>query len=346
MKKKLRRNITIGISVVAVALPASVYASLQPINLGQLNEQIPTDNGPMNEQIPVDLGSIGEESLSNNGQQNSYPLNSNAPSIQVTPTISVSGEIFRSINTGNIRGAINRILGILGQLGLLNPADESARVSTDPGNPYSNPQTPEQVYESQRHTDIVRSQIPQNLSQIVFGVRGQQALSQQARVVESAQKASKAGQQGVATTYQESVFQARQNVNSAKIVAVRAKKAQSSNVSQDVMKAIAAQNEDLAKIGSGNSTQLAHLGKAASYQSAQLSAANTQLAFLNDKTQSIEVLSASQNYQSAQINAAIERINHYQQLKDSLQQNANHQSSSLIYIPGLVPKGNVQGEAR
>lgn len=329
MKKKKLRSSIIVTSFALVVLPASVYASLQPINLGATGEQTPSN-----------LETIAEESLPVIGQKKGSSLTSREVLLQVPPIVSVSQEIFRSINTGNIEGAINRILGILGQLGLLNPASESERIRTNPENPYSNPQTPEEVYQWQRHSDIIRSEIGQKLSQVVFGVKGQQALLQQTQAVQQAWQISQTGQRGVAATYQQSAGQAQQNVSYAKRVEAQAKKAQSAKVSQRILQALAAQNEDLAKIGSGNSAQLAYLGKAASYQSAQLSVTNSQLTALNDKTQTLEVLSASQNYQAAQINAAIERQSYYQQTKDSLQQNAAYQSSSSIYIPGLVPKGD------
>lgn len=320
-KKKLRKTIIIGSIVAAVVLPASVYAALQPINLETTVE----------EQLPSTV------------QKSGSSLTSEEVLLQVPPIVSATKEIFRSISTGNIEGAIERFLGILGELGLLDPAYQSARVATNPENPYSNPRTPEEVYDLQRHTDIVRSEIPQKLSQIVFGPQGQQVLYQQTQAVFEAQQASLKGQQGVVETYQQSAQQAIENATYAENVRANATKAKSAIVSQDVLKAIAQQNEELAKIAAGNSAQLAHLGKAASFQSAQMSAANAQLVALNDKTQTLAVLGASQNYQMAQINAAIDRQSHYEQVKDSLQQNAAYQASNLIYIPGLVPKGNSGG---
>lgn len=361
-KTKLRRSMIIGSVIATLALPASVYAALQPLDfdlgnlnsgqtpfdLGTIDEQLPIDLdnidglGTINEELPIDLSNIDNLGLPVNGQQNGSTLTGSEVLLQVPPIISTTKDIFRSINTGNIEGAINRILGILGELGLVDPAYEATRVGTDPDNPYSDPQTPEEVYESQRHTDIARSEVTQKVSRIVFGPLGQKNLVQQEKALQQAQQASLKGQVGVAATYQQSTVQAQQNANSASIVAAQAQKAQSANVSQDVMKALAAQNEDLAKIGAGNSAQLAHLGKATSYQSAQLSATNSQLNALNDKTQTLEILSAAQNEQASQINAAIESQKHYQQLKDSLQMSSSYQSSSLIYIPGLVSTTEAQ----
>ena len=84
--------------------------------------------------------------------------------------------IWQKISSGNLEGAIE---GILGAIGLLNPAHESARISNgeDGDNPYSDPETPEEVYDLEQHTDIVRSEIPQRLSQVVFSPSGQEAMA-------------------------------------------------------------------------------------------------------------------------------------------------------------------------
>jgi hypothetical protein len=319
-KKTLRRSIIVASIVAAIALPATVFASLQPLDLN--------------------LETIGEEALPQSGPSHA----TQKALIRVPPLVSATRGIFHNISRGNAQGAINGILGILGQLGLIDPADEAVRVASNPSgdNPYSNPQTPEEVYELQRHVDIVRSEIGQKLSHVVFGPEGQEALSQQLQAVEEAQQVSLLGQQGVVNTYQQSAQQAQINTTYATNVEAKSRKAQSATVSQDVLKALAAQSEDVAKIGAGNSAQLAYLSKAASYQSAQLNAANTQLATLNDKAQVLQVFGASQNYQMAQINAAIQYQNHYQQLKDSLATSAAYQAANTIYIPGLVPKGVAQ----
>ncbi|MES1026197.1 hypothetical protein ABN584_25205 [Gloeocapsa sp. BRSZ] len=317
MKKKLRRAIVFGSILTATILPFSAFASLQPIN---------------KDILPI-LG-------------NNITLPENIQELlKIPPIIDATQELFRSINSGNIKDTIDRLSGILGELGLLDPAYESTRIGTEAANstnenPYLHPQTPEEVYELQRHVDVVRSEIPQKLSQSVFGMQAQQALARQNEILQKAQQASLQGQQGVAATAQASAQKAQQNMAYAQNVATQARQAQSLNISQEVLKAMAMQSEELAKISAGNSTQLAQLGQAASYQSAQLSAANVQLTALNERTQSLQVLGASQNYQMAQISAGIDRQNYYQETKDSLQQNAAYQASNLVYIPGFVSSGD------
>ncbi len=337
-QKKQTRRVVVGTILAALALPVSAYASLQPFNL------------PVDLPQPLDLpgGSGSNSGSSPQGSESSTTWDEAIP--HIPPIINASKGIFRNISKGQINGALDGIIGILGQLGILNPAAEAARVAADSvsggasssDKPYSNPQTPKEVYDLQRHVEVVRSEIPQNLSQIVFGPQGQQALDEQSKTIEEAQAASQAGQAGVAGAFQASAQQAQQNASYAANVVVEGDKAQSATASQEVLKGIAAQNKDLARINSGSSEQLAQLGKAASFQSAQLSAANAQLAGLNDKSQTLEILSASQNYQMAQIDSALDQQNDYEHRKDDIKLDAGYQSSSMIYIPGLIPKGGSQ----
>jgi hypothetical protein len=314
MKKKLPRNIVVCCLIGVFILPATVYASTQPI----------------------DWDAIYEETLSNSEGEDDL--------LKVPGIALKTEEIWRSISAGDTEGVIYGFFGLLGELGLFDPADISARLGDgtgEPGasegkNPYSNPKTPAQVYDLQRYTDLVRSEMSQKMSQTIFGTKGQQIRSEQAQSLQVAQSASLAAQQKTGEVSKQSSEQAAQNAESASKVGESASKAQSARASQDVLKAIAAQNADLANIGAGSSTQMAHLGEAASYQSAQLSAVNAGLNALNDKTQSLEALSAAQNYSLAQVDASLDHQIHYQQQKDSAQESFAHQSSTMVYIPGLV----------
>ncbi len=346
-KTKLPRILIAGSIVAVVALPASA-ASLVPtdVNPVTFGEQVfgstqPTNGSP-------NLVKVGEQALTSGQLSSGSLLTIGAGLLQVpAPIVSTSQTIFQDISSGNFDTTVNGIFGTLGQLGLIDPATQSEQVwseAINPGSqsPFGNPQDPQGVYDLQRYVDAVRGQIPQQLSQAVFGPQGQQALSQLNQAVQQAQQTSLSGQQGVNDTYQVTVQQAQQNATQAENVDVKAQQAQAATASQTILKAETDQIADLARIGAGNSAQLSNLGRAASYQSAQLSAVNNQLTALNERGQLLEVLGASQNYQQAQTNAALQDQTHYQQLKDSLQQNANYQSTSSIYIPGLMPKEPVQ----
>jgi hypothetical protein len=313
-KKKLPKNIVACCLIGVFILPASVYASTQPI----------------------DWDSIYEDVLSNSEGEDDL--------LKVPGIALKTSEIWRSINAGDTEGAIYGFFGLLGELGLFDPADISARLGDgtgEPGsqegkNPYSNPKTPAQVYDLQRYTDLVRSEMSQKMSQTIFGTTGQQIRSEQAQSLQIAQSASLTAQQKTGEASKLSKEQATKNAESASKVIAESRKAQSAKASQDVLKAIAAQNADLASIGAGSSEQMAQMADSASYQSAQLSAVNAGLSALNDKTQSLEALSASQNYQLSQVDATLDHQIHYQQQKDSAQQSLVHRSSTILYIPGLV----------
>lgn len=316
----------ISTSLALALIPVSALAETLPTN----NNSIDFENVPISEE-PTDSSRLetSEETLLEN------PV-----------LINTGEEIFRSISTGNYGGAISGLFGLLGELGLIDPADSAARAGSEsatPGsrdgqNPYSRPQTPTEVRELERYLRTVRTEIPQQLSQVVFGPKGQQALAEQNKVLEKTMTVSEQAKASSSEAYQKSEEQARQSSEAAKNVDAESQNAESAKASQDVLKAIASQNKDLANIGAANSSQLANLSKSSSNISTQLNATNNQLSVLNDRTQSIEVLSASQNYQTAQINAAIEQGNEYQQRKDTTEHNNAYESFNYIYLPGLIEK--------
>jgi len=246
--------------------------------------------------------------------------------------------IWQKISSGNLEGAI---AGILGAIGLLNPAHESARISNgeDGDNPYSDPETPEEVYDLEQHTDVVRAEIPQRLSQIVFSPSGQEAMANQSAQVQEIQQVSNQAQQAASGVLSESDQIAQTSTNHAEQIQSLGESAQSADASQDVLKALAAQNNDLAQIMAGNSSQLANLGEIATYQSVQLSGINGQLTALNETGQVTQVLLASQNYLLSQVDDALGQQKEYQQYKDSLKDGLNRNMTQMVYIPGLFGGG-------
>lgn len=331
--KKWRR--VAGISILAaMVIPVTAYASLQPIDLPIYDpNSLPpsSEEGVWTEQLPTGSGSASWEDIF----------------LPVPPIIDASRDIYETISVGNVRGTLDRLIGILGELGILNPADVAAQKGgqADPpgtpgGNsssdPFSNPKTPPEFYELQRNVDIMRSEITQGLSQVVFGPQGQQAIAEKTKAIQELQKASQAAQQGVAQSSAASAKLAQQSTSAAANVTAKGEQAQAATASQDVLKAVAAQNQDLAKIGESHSAQLSELGKAASYQSAQLSAANGQLSALNGTSQDLKVLSAAQNYELAQIDTAMDHRNHYEHLQDDVRMQAASQSAAVIHIPGFM----------
>ena len=242
--------------------------------------------------------------------------------------------IWPKISSGNLEGAIE---GILGAIGLLNPAHESVRISSgeDEDNPYANPETPEEVYDLEQHTDIVRTQIPQRLSQVVFSPSGQEAMAERNERVQEIQRVSNEAQQAASVVTIESKQIAQTSTNHGDNIQALGESAQSADASQDVLKALAAQNQDFAQIIAGNANQLANLGEIATYQSVQLSGINGQLTALNETGQVTQVLLASQNYLLSQVDDALGQQKDYQQYKDTLKNSLNRNMSQTVFIPGL-----------
>ncbi len=267
------------------------------------------------------------------GRPTQPTINSTDEQLQQVPIVyQQTREIYEDINQGDFVSAIR---GILGLLGLLNPATEAASVGTiRTEDPYSSPDTPEKVYETQRYRDNVRAVEPQKISQGVFGA-GQVLRTFQATQLDNAQEAAATGYQGTFEAYRTSARKAMKSSVSASNVETLSNKAQDATASQDVLKAIAAQNKDLSDIGANRSDQLSQLTKANYFQASQLLSANSQLSALNDKTQSIEMLGASQNYLSAQIKSSVNQGNYYSHRKDAARQNAARQAGTVVFIPGL-----------
>lgn len=349
LETKLCRSVIIGTILAAGTLPVSAATLISSdTNLVTLGGQAQPFNSAQPKSDSSNLIKIGEQALSFGQLSTKSLLTIGEDLLQVPAPIVNTGEtILKNISSGNFNGTLDTIFGALGQIGLINPDIESEQIwseAINPSsqNPYGNPQNPQGVYDLQRYIDAVGAQIPQQLSQAVFGQQGQQALSQLNQAIQQAQQTSLAGQQGANKTYQLTVQQAQQNAMQAENVDAEAQQAQTSSVSQQILKAVATQNSDLARIGAGNSAQLANLARAATYQSAQLSAVNSHLTALNERGQLLEVLGASQNYQQAQANAALQDQTHYQHLKDSLNQDSAYRTASVTYIPGLMPKGSAQ----
>lgn len=260
--------------------------------------------------------------------------NSDGEVIQELPVI-IEGvqSIWQKIRLGKLADAIQDILGLIE---LINSTKE-ATVTSDEDSSYDDPETPEEVYRQEKNVESNRAQIPQNLLGIVFSPQGQERLKNQQEQIVGIQQAVTEAQQEIYKESQLLADMAEIGVRDAGEIKVIGDKAQSEKASQDVLKALAAQNKYLSGIMAGNSEQLASLGQIEAYQSAQLNGINSQLGILNDKTEVLEVLIASQNHQMAQINAHSKEQKNYQHYKDSLEKGLNQKLSRMPFIPGLYP---------
>ena len=274
-------------------------------------------------------------------QNNPSPIDSFFQDIleTINPIIDQTKEVIASINGGSLEDAI---LTTLGSIGLLDPHEEANSVSASEQSPYSAPQSPEEVAIKAEAADAQQSQISDRLSQIVFGQKGQEALDEQNKVLGQTQEFSTLAQTATGEVYEVAKNIALDNYEYALEIEQQAAQAQAANASQDVLKALAAQNEYMAGINAGISEQLALLGEAQIYNSIQMNGLNTQLTIANQRQQNIETFLASQNSQLAEIDSNQELQIKQSIEKEALQRARNRQGMTRIFIPGLFENNTVQ----
>ena len=242
--------------------------------------------------------------------------------------------IYSQISSGDLDSAIR---GILGALGIINPAHQSQRASSseEEENPYANPETPEEVWELEQHTDILRSKMPQKLSQIVFSAKGQEKMARESEAIKAIEEASYQATQSAYSAQNQINELVVKNIDYVNGVENKASAAQGEKASQNVLKALAEQNRDISQIMKGNSEQLGYLAQIATNQSSQLSGLSTQLTALHKNDEILKVLMGSQNYLLSQVDDALGQQKDYQQYKDSLARGLDQNASRAIFIPGL-----------
>ncbi|MGB5635468.1 MAG: hypothetical protein WBM44_27895 [Waterburya sp.] len=272
---------------------------------------------------------------------NPNPLSSFLQDILATinPIIDQTKDVIENLNGGSLE---NAILSTLGSIGLIDPHEEAASVSTSNQSPYSNPQSPEEVAQKAEAADAAQSQISDRLSQIVFGKKGQEAIAEQNKVLVKTQETAAQAEAATGLVYEAARDIAVGNYQNAAIIQQQAEIAQSSNASQDVLKALAAQNKYIADINVGISEQLALLGSAQVYNGMQMKGLNTQLTIANQRQQNMETFLASGNSQLAEIDSNIEL-----QIKREIEREArerlrSQQGMTRIFIPGLFENDQSQ----
>ena len=257
----------------------------------------------------------------------------------INPIIDQTKEVIAEINGGSLESAI---LTTLGAVGLIDPQEEANSVFSSDKSPYSNPQSPEEVVLQADAADAQQSQISDRLSQIVFGQKGQEAINEQNKVIGQTQTNAVQAQTATGAVYQTAKDIAIDNYQYADKIADEAAKAQAANASQDVLKALAAQNQYMAEINSGVSEQLALLGEAQVYNSVQMSGLNEQLAISNQRQQNVETFLASGNSQLAEIDSNQELQIRQSIDKENQERLRSRQGITRIFIPGLFENDAAQ----
>ena len=265
---------------------------------------------------------------------NSRPAESFFPDILATiyPIIDQTKEVIAELNGGSLEGAI---LTTLGAIGLIDPQDEANSISTSDESPYSNRTSPEEVVEKADAADAIQSQISDRLSQIVFGQKGQSAIDEQNQVLEKTLQSAAIAQTATGEVYQVTKSIALDNYQYATESEQQAEFAQAANASQDVLKALAAQNEYIAQINAGMSEQISLLAEAQIYHSIQMNGLTNQLTISNQRQQNIETFLASQNSQLAEIDSNQELQIKQEIDKEAQERLRSRQGMTRIFIPGL-----------
>lgn len=260
----------------------------------------------------------------------------------INPIIDQTKEVIAEINGGSLESAI---LTTLGAVGLIDPQEEANSVFSSDKSPYSNPQSPEEVVLQADAADAQQSQISDRLSQIIFGQKGQEAINEQNKVIGQTQTNAVQAQTATVAVYQTAKDIAIDNYQYADKIADEAAKAQAANASQDVLKALAAQNQYMAEINSGVSEQLALLGEAQVYNSVQMSGLNEQLAISNQRQQNVETFLASGNSQLAEIDSNQELQIRQSIDKENQERLRSRQGITRIFIPGLFENDAAQNSS-
>lgn len=249
----------------------------------------------------------------------------------LSPILDDGKLIFAEVNSG-----LNSVVTtVLGEIGLANPQAEANSVGWTERSPHANPQTSSDVVRRAEAADTQKSQALEQLSQVIFSQEGQQTTNRQNVMLGQTQEDAAIAETSTAGTYADSIDLANRSAQSAARVARAGNVASSSRVTQDVMKAIAAQNNEIANINLGVSQQLTLIGEAQLYNATQMEGLNTQLTIANQRSQNVQTFLAAQNSQLAEIDSNQELAMKREIERENQARTRDRQGMTRIFIPGL-----------
>ena len=261
---------------------------------------------------------------------------------EINPIIDSVKGVYAEINSG-LDGVVTTVLG---EIGLANPQAESNNTGWTERSPYYNPKTATDVARRAEAADAQKAQVLERLAQVIFGKRGQEVINQQNVLLGQTQTVSGQATAAIGNTSQVSTGHAAQNVGRVSEVARQASIASSARVTQDVMKAIAAQNEEIANINVGISEQLALIGEGQLYNGMQMNGLTTQLTIANQRSQNMETFLAAQNSQLAEIDSNQELAMKREIERENQARTRDRQGMTRIFIPGLFESETLEATAR
>ena len=251
---------------------------------------------------------------------------------QVPVIIDRSKELIGNINQDSIE---NIIYGVMGEIGLIDPQQEANDIAISQESPYSNPQSPTEASRMGQASDSQQSQIVQRLSQIIFSKEGQEVIARQNQILKESQEGAMLSQKALVQASDVSKEVMNEQIVRADDISLVTEDARTAKASQDVLKAIAIQNNYAAQINAGISEQLTLLTETQVYNGVQMKGLNTQLTVLNQRDQNMQSYFAAQNLQLSEIDNNLEQqidTDEYHRRIKTLQAQTG---ITKVYIPGL-----------
>lgn len=240
--------------------------------------------------------------------------------------------LVENINQDSI---LNTIYTVMGEIGLIDPQQEANNTAISPESPYSNPKSTTEASQMGQASDSQQSQVTQRLSQITFGKQGQEIIARQNQVLKESQEGAMLSQEALLQTYGGSEEVTNDQMLRADDISLIAEDALAAEASQDVLKAIAAQNNYAAQMNAGISEQLTLLAEAQVYSGVQMKGLNTQLTVLNQREQDMQSYFAAQNLQLSEIDNNLEQQIYTDQYHRRLKTLQAQTGMTKVYIPGL-----------
>lgn len=253
-----------------------------------------------------------------------------------------SQEFYRNITRKNLSGILRQLESILGELGIPNPRQYPQTIEdilNGAGMTDGDATTPGEIYiEQQTITDTANSDQFWIYTDAVLGngeLEGQSRLQSMNRTSVANTETSVVGQQ-------QSAEQSGQAIQSAELASTAATnsqqlslQAQQRNITQDIMKDVAAQQSELAKSNAAVANQLATLSRQSAIAAAQTSLLASQSQINNEHLTELRIGQTIGNVQLHDIFNAQRHANQMTVMESQKNAQLSIGSTDAIYIPGL-----------
>jgi hypothetical protein len=265
-------------------------------------------------------------------------------------------DFFKGISQGNIKDSI--INGLTGITGILDPQTAKNSISSQGAQGVQMPDgtkrkvpstadaaTPEQVVWIHQMAENEGLRTSNNIASIVLGPVGQENIKAQIQESALAMGMSQSSQADTAKLTESSGKVAGAVGKIAEQSAEVAKKCNSANASQDVLKCLVTQGALASQQTTGLSNQLAVQTASAFQISSQLVAIQAENKLQGSQLRSLQFIEAANLQTNGEIASITSQKLQYDQFQDELGSRTAQYSGASIFIPGLVPKGDSSAQA-